>query len=105
MEEQIAKMQENKNDREYVLKLVKENGKFGYENNNGDRIVDCIYDDAMEQNEYGYCAVKKDGVWGVLKSNGTVLMKPSVNLDDYLYIDFISDWHMYNDLSLNVYTK
>lgn len=87
------------------LFLYKENGKYGYENNKGDRIVDPIYDDAMEQNEYGYCAVNKGGVWGVLKSNGSVLLTPSVNLNDYLYIDFIADWHMYNDLSLNVYTK
>ncbi len=88
-----------------TLFLVKENGKYGYENNKGERIVDCKYDDAMEQNEYGYCAVKKDGVWGVLKPNGSVLLEPSVNLDDYLYIDFISDWHLYKDLSLNCYTK
>ena len=59
----------------------------------------------MQQNEYGYCAVKKDGVWGVLKSNGSVLLEPRVNLDDYLYIDFIADWYLYKDLSLNCYTK
>ena len=88
-----------------TLFLIKENGKFGYENKNGDRVVDCIYDDAKEQNEFGYCAVKKDGLWGSLKSDGTVVVKPSVNLDEYLYIDFIADWYRYNDLSLNIYTK
>lgn len=88
-----------------TLFLIKENGKYGYENKNGERIVDPIYDDAKEQNSFGYCAVKKDGVWGALKSDGTVIMEPSINLDNYLYIDFISEWHRYNDLSLNVYTK
>lgn len=88
-----------------TLFLVKENGKYGYENKNGDRIVDCIYDDAKEQNKYGFCAVKKDGLWGVLKSDGTVIVKPSKNLDNYLYIDFISEWYRYNDLTLNIYTK
>lgn len=88
-----------------TLFLVKENGKFGYENKNGDRVVDCIYDDAKEQNEFGYCAVKKDGLWGSLKSDGTIVAKPKVNLDEYLYIDFIGDWYRYNDLSLNIYTK
>lgn len=88
-----------------TLFLVKENGKYGYENNNGERIVDCIYDDAKEQNEYGYCAVKKDGVWGVLKSNGAILTEPKFNLDSSLYIDFIGEWHLHEDLSLNVYTK
>ena len=88
-----------------TLFLVKENGKYGYENKNGERIVDCIYDDAKEQNEFGYCAVNKDGKWGVLKSDGTVVLEPTENLDDYLYIDFISEWHRYNDLKANFYTK
>lgn len=88
-----------------TLFLVKEFGKYGYENKNGDRIVDCIYDDAKEQNKFGYCAVKKDGVWGCLKSDGSVVTQPSVNLEDYLYVDFIGDWHLSKDLNLNVYTK
>ena len=88
-----------------TLFLVKKNGKYGYENKNGEQIVDCIYDDAKEQNKYGFCSVKKDGLWGALKSDGTVVVKPSSNLDNYLYIDFIADWHRYNDLTLNIYTK
>ncbi len=88
-----------------TLFLVKENGKYGYENKNGDRIVDCIYDDAKEQNKFGYCAVKKDGVWGALKSDGTVVVAPSINLDEYLYVDFIDTWYLTKDLNLNVYTQ
>ena len=88
-----------------TLFLVKQDGKYGYVNKNGDLIVNYIYDDATEQNQFGYCAVKKDGLWGVLKSDGTVILKPSVNLDDYLYVDFIAEYHRYNDLRMNVYTK
>ena len=88
-----------------TLFLVKENGKYGYENKNGERIVDPIYDDATEQNELGYVAVKKDGVWGSLKSNGSVALKPSVNLDNNLYINFINDWHVYEEANMNAYTK
>lgn len=88
-----------------TLFLVKESGKYGYENKKGERIVDCIYDDAKEQNEFGYCAVKKDGKWGALKSDGTVIVSPTRDLDEHLYIDFISDWNRYEDLRLNVYTK
>ena len=59
----------------------------------------------MEQNEYGYCAVKKDGVWGSLKANGAVVLEPKVDLENCLYIDFIGEWHLDKDLSLNIYTK
>ena len=85
--------------------LVKENGKYGYENKEGERVVDAIYDDATEQNEYGYAAVKKDGVWGALKADGTVILEPSVNLDNNLYINFIEKWHIYENANMNIYTK
>lgn len=88
-----------------TLFLVKENGKYGYENKDGERIVDCIYDDATEQNEMGYVAVKKDGLWGSLKSNGNIALEPSVNLDNNLYINFINQWHIYEDANMNTYTK
>ena len=88
-----------------TLFLIKENGKYGYVNKNGEKIVNPIYDDAKEQNHFGYCAVKKDGKWGVLKSDGTVIVEPSINLDEYLVVDFISEYYRYNDLKLNAYTK
>ena len=46
-----------------TLFLFKENGKYGYVNKNGQKIVDAKYDDAKEQNQYGYCAVKLNGIW------------------------------------------
>ena len=88
-----------------TLFLVKENEKYGYVNSDGEKIVDTIYDDAKEQNEYGYCAVKKDGVWGCLKSDGTVVVNPSINLDNNLYVDFIAEWHLHENINLNTYTK
>lgn len=89
-----------------TLFLVRnESGKYGYVNKNNELIVDYKYDDAKEQNAYGYCVVKKDGVWGVLASDGTEVLKPSVNMDDYVYIDFISTWHLYKDIDLNIYVK
>ena len=89
----------------HTLFLVKENGKYGYENISGERVVDCIYDDATEQNEYGYVAVKKGGIWGSLKSDGTVCLEPNVNLDNNLYIDFIDTWHIDENSNMNIYTK
>ena len=88
-----------------TLFLFKENGKYGYKNLNDAVIVDAKYDDAKEQNEFGYCAVKTDKGWGALKSDGTVVVNPSINLDEYLVIDFINTYHRVNDLNLYVYTK
>jgi len=89
----------------HTLFLVNKNGKYGYVNQNGDLIVNYIYDDAKEQNEFGYCAVKQKGLWGVIGQDGTVILKPSVNLENSLYIDFISSWHLHPDSDLLIYIK
>lgn len=88
-----------------TLFLVKENGKYGYVNKDGQKVVDCIYDDAQEQNEYGFCAVNKDGKWGVLQRNGSILLEPSVLLDNNISIDFIGTWHLSENNELNTYVK
>ena len=88
-----------------TLFLVKEDGKYGYINKDGDRIVDCIYDDATEQNEFGFCAVNKDGKWGALQSNGSVILEPSVTLDNTVNINFIGGWHLNENLELNTYVR
>lgn len=88
-----------------TLFLVKENGKYGYVNKDGQKVVDCIYDDAQEQNEYGFCAVNKDGKWGVLQQNGSILLEPLVSLDNNISIDFIGTWHLSENNELNTYVK
>ncbi len=76
------------------LFLSKKDGKYGYVNKSGNVVVDYIYDDATEQNKYGYCAVKKDGVWGCLDKIGKEIVTPSINLDNSIFTDFIGQWHL-----------
>lgn len=87
------------------LFLVKENGKYGYVNKDGAKVVECMYDDATEQNEYGYASVMVNGKWGCLAQNGSVLVEPSVVLENSMKVDFIGSWHVTEFLELNCYTK
>ena len=87
-----------------TLFLAKQHGKYGYVNKNGVVIVDYIYDDATEQNEYGYVAVKQNGVWGALDQNGNVVVTPSYELAQNTVISFIGKWHLAPDLNANYYT-
>ena len=80
-----------------TLFLSKKDDKYGYIDKAGNVVVDYIYEDATEQNSCGYVAVKQNGVWGALKKNGTIALKPSVNLDNSIYIDFIGEWHLSDD--------
>ena len=89
-EEKTAKSILTKN----TLFLSKKDGKYGFINNEGAIVVDYIYDDATEQNEYGYAAVKLNGLWGAIDKTGKRVLEPSVNLDNSIYTYFIGEWHL-----------
>lgn len=74
--------------------LSKKDGKYGYVDKSGKVVIDYIYEDGTEQNECGFAAVKKDGVWGSINKIGAIVKEPSVNLDFSIYIDFIGEWHL-----------
>ena len=100
---------EEKSDKDILpsntLYLSKKDGKYGFVNKKGDVVVDYIYDDATEQNDYGYAGIKKDGKWGSIDSTGKVVQEPIYNLDDYLLVDFIGNWHLGKDINMNYYNK
>ena len=87
-----------------TLFLSRKDGKYGYVNKEGIVVVDYIYDDATEQNDYGYVAVKQNGVWGALDQNGNVIVSPSYELAQNTVISFIGKWHLAPDLNANYYT-
>lgn len=88
-----------------TLYLVKKDGKYGYEDKDGKVIVEPIYEEATEQNIYGYAAIKQNGKWGCIDKKGTVVIEPTYDLTDYPKIDFIGTWHLAKDLNMNCYTK
>ena len=79
-------------------------GKYGFVDKNGNVVVNYIYDEAREQNDYGYASVKQNGLWGAVDSNGQVAMSPSYNLDNNILVQFIGKWHLGEDLNLYYFT-
>ena len=88
-----------------TLYVSKQDGKYGFVDKDGNVVVDYIYDEALEQNSYGYSAIKLSGVWGAINSQGEVVTEPQYDLDDNLIIDFIGEWHLGQDLNMNYYCK
>lgn len=85
--------------------LSKKNGKYGFVDKEGNVVVDYIYDDATEQNTYGYAGIKKDGKWGVVDNKGKVIQEPTYELEEYFKVDFIGRWHLGKDLNMNYYNQ
>ena len=89
-----------------TLFLDKKNNKYGYVDKNGKVVVDYIYDDAKEQNAYGYAAVQKDGKWGAINEKGEEIVSPQYDFTNNLNIDFIGEWHLGSiDSNAVYYTK
>ncbi len=101
------KFEEKKNTellKKNTLFLDKKDGKYGYINNRGEVVVDYQYDDATEQNQYGYASVNKDGKWGSIDKDGKIVAEPSSELKNNEVIDFIGKWHLGADATANYYT-
>ena len=81
-----------------------EEGKYGFVDRNGNVVVNYIYDDATEQNDYGYASVKLNGLWGAVDSRGNVALEPTYSLEDNVLIEFIGKWHLGEDLNLYYFT-
>ena len=100
---------EEKTNRELLtgntLFLDQKDGKYGYVNKDGVVVVDYIYDDAKEQNAFGYASVKKDGLWGCINSQGEEVVTPTYTLENNSLIEFINQWYRGEDLNLNYYTN
>ncbi len=81
-----------------------EEGKYGFVDRNGNVVVNYIYDEATEQNDYGYASVKQDGLWGAVDSRGQIAVSPSYSLENNVLIEFIGKWHLGQDLNLYYFT-
>ncbi len=87
-----------------TLFLSKKGDKYGFVNANGIVVVDYLYDDATEQNDYGYAGVKIGGKWGAIDSSGKVVVEPTYEFNQNTVISFINKWHLAPDLNANYYT-
>lgn len=88
-----------------TLFVSKKGDSYGFVDKDGNLVVDYIYDEALEQNEYGYAAVKVDNLWGAIDSEGEVVVEPKYTLESNLVIDFIGKWHLGQDLNMNYYCE
>lgn len=77
-----------------TLFVSKKNEKYGFVDNQGNVVVDYTFDEAKEQNQYGFAAVKLNGLWGSIDKTGKVVLQPQVNLDNNIYTEFIREWHL-----------
>ena len=63
--------------------FVKKSGyKWGFVDASGNKIVDFKYDKVTEVNKFGFAGIKLDDEWGVINSNGEIVVQPKYKLND-----------------------
>lgn len=55
---------------------VENNGKWGFKDKNGNIVIECVYDEVTEFNQYGFAGINKDGKWGVIDANKNIILDP-----------------------------
>lgn len=71
----------------------KKDDKWGYVDKEGNVVVDYIYDNATEINEFGFAAVKKDGKWGSINAEGSIVVEPTYELSSDSEPSFINKYY------------
>ena len=74
-EENISAFPDNK------LFAFSQKGKWGYKNRDGEIIIKPTYQFASEINEFGFAAVKSDGMRGSIDENGNLVKAPSYKFE------------------------
>lgn len=75
------------------LFAIAKDGKWGFENKNGEIKVQCIYDGATEFNKYGYAGILKDGKWGIINDNGDILVEPKYEIKSSKQPEFLGNYY------------
>ena len=70
-----------------------ENGKWGFVDNNGNKIVDYKYDKVTEFNEYGFAAIKQGEKWGAINDKGEEVIAPTYELKGEIEPVFIGKYY------------
>ena len=58
----------------------KQNGKWGFVDENGNVKVNAIYDKVTDFNSFGYAGIKQNGKWGAIDQNGNIVVEPTYDL-------------------------
>lgn len=66
--------------------------KWGFVDINGNKIVDYEYKKVTEVNKYGYAGIMKSGKWGVINSEGKIIVEPKYELN-YSEPSFIGEYY------------
>ena len=71
-------------------------GLWGFEDKDGNIVIDQVYDMVTEFNKYGFAGIKEGNKWGVIKEDGTIIVKPTYEIPSSAEPEFIGQYYKIN---------
>ena len=75
------------------LYAKKQNGKWGFVDSKGNKIINYEYDFVTELNQYGFAGIQKDGKWGIINKEGKIIVNPIYELTKEKEPNFIGKYY------------
>ena len=79
-------------------------GQWGFEDKDGNIVVNQVYDMVTEFNRYGFAGIKEGNKWGVIREDGTIIVTPTYEISDNTEPEFIGKYHKINYGGVSYFT-
>lgn len=87
------------------LFAIVKNGKWGFEDKDGNVVVTPKYDAVTEFNEYGFAGIKQVDKWGVIGEDGKIIIEPVYTIEQKnVDPEFLGKYYKINYNGTNYYT-
>ena len=71
-------------------------GLWGFEDKDGNIVIEQVYDMVTEFNKYGFAGIKEGNKWGIIKQDGTIIVEPTYEISSNTEPEFIGPYYKIN---------
>lgn len=79
-----------------TLFATSKHGSWGFEDKDGNIVIEQVYDMVTEFNKYGFAGIKEGNKWGVIKEDGTIIVEPTYEISSNAEPEFIGKYYKIN---------
>ena len=71
-------------------------GQWGFEDKDGNIVIEQVYDMVTEFNKYGFAGIKEGDKWGIIRQDGTIIVEPIYEIPSNTEPEFIGKYYKIN---------
>lgn len=71
-------------------------GQWGFEDKDGNIVIEQVYDMVTEFNKYGFAGIKEGDKWGIIRQDGTIIVDPMYEIPSNTEPEFIGKYYKIN---------